>query len=102
MKKFKEIQYRKLTRVNKLVYDSLSDDESDIDYEDNFYINPRSKFKFYFDFVIFIITWYNMTITPFDICFYSKRKNYYTFSIFFMTILTNFLYSSLIKKTKNK
>ena len=99
---FKEIQYRKLTRVNKLVYDSLSDDESDIDYEDYFYINPRSKFKFYFDFVIFIITWYNMTITPIDICFYSKRKNYYTFSIFFMTILTNFLYSSLIKKTKNK
>ena len=93
-KKFKEIHYRQLTRVNKLVYDSLSDDESDIEYEDNFYINPRSKFKFYFDLFLFIITWYNMIIPPIDICFYSKGKNYYTFRIICMTILTNLIYVS--------
>ena len=93
-KKFKEMHYRHLTRVNKLVYDSLSDDESDIEYDDNFYINPRSKFKFFFDFFIFIITWYNMAFPPIDLCFYSQKKNYYTFRIFCMTIFTNLIYLS--------
>lgn len=81
------MHYRHLTRVNKLVYDSLSDDESDIEYDDNFYINPRSKFKFFFDFFIFIITWYNMAFPPIDLCFYSQKKK--------LLYISNFLYDNI-------
>ena len=90
IKKFKEIQYRHLVRLNKLVYDSLSDEESDEEFDDSFYINPKSKFKFYFDLIIFILTWYNMIIPPIFICFYPQKSNFYNF----MNIITNCFFMS--------
>ena len=90
IKKFKEIQYRHLVRLNKLVYDSLSDEESDEEFDDSFYINPKSKFKFYFDLIIFILTWYNMIIPPIFICFYPQKSNFYNF----MSIITNCFFMS--------
>ena len=86
--KFKEIQYRHLVRLNKLVYDSLSDEESDEELYDSFYINPNSNFKFYFDLIIFILTWYNMIIPPIFICFYPQKNNFYNF----MYIITNLFF----------
>jgi len=92
IKEFKELQYRHLIKSNKLVYDSLSDEESDIEFDDTFYIDPKSKFKFYFDLILFLITWYNLIIPPINICFYPKKYNYYYSKSFIMTIIIHIYY----------
>ena len=70
----KEIYYRHLIRVNKLVYDSLSDEESDNELDYSFYINPKSKFKLYFDFMIFVITLYNTIVPPIMMSFFPYEE----------------------------
>ena len=70
IQELKEIRYRHLVRLNKLVYDSLSDEESDEVYEITGYINPNSNIKFYFDMIIFLFSFYYILFFPIILCFY--------------------------------
>ena len=92
VKEFKELQYRHLIRLNKLVYDSLSDEESDFDYEDSFYLDPKSTFKLYFDSIIFFITIFNMIFPPLKLCFKPKNLNYIHSKDFIINIIINIFY----------
>ena len=81
LQELKEIRYRHLVRLNKLVYDSLSDEESDEVYEITGYINPNSKFKFFFDIIIFLFSFYYIIFFPIILCYYpilsSDFKSWY-------------------------
>ena len=70
LNELKEMYYRHLIRQNKLVYDSLSDNESDDDDDYSFYVDPKSNFKFYFDLMIFLLTLYNVIVPPLMMGFY--------------------------------
>ena len=84
IEKLREIRYRHLVRINKLVYDSLSDEESDEVYEITGYINPNSDFKLYFDMAIFIFAFYYFFIFPIILSFYPNKSN--TFKSWFIMI----------------
>ena len=65
----KEIKYRCLTKQNKLVYDSLSDEEMDEELSGTFYIEPNCTFKFYYDMLITFFSIYSVIYTPYLMCF---------------------------------
>ena len=60
-KKIKEFQFRRLTRQDKLVYDSLSDEEVLDDLEGEFYFNPDNTFIIIFDAILFFLSIYSIT-----------------------------------------
>ena len=60
-KKIKEFQFRRLTRQDKLVYDSLSDEEVLDDLEGELYIHPDNIFIFIFDAILFFLSIYSIT-----------------------------------------
>ena len=60
-KKIKEFQFRRLTRQDKLVYDSLSDEEVLDDLEGELYIHPDNIFIFIFDAILFVLSIYSIT-----------------------------------------
>ena len=66
-----ELRNRKLFRRYQLVYDSLSDEELDIDLDDNdsHYIIPHSYMKNIIESLVFIITLIYLIITPLQIAF---------------------------------
>lgn len=65
----KEIKYRCLTRQNKLVYDSLSDEEMDEELSGTFYLEPNCTFKLYLDMLITFFSIYSVIYTPYLMCF---------------------------------
>ena len=88
----KETRYRMLMRSNKLVYDSLSDEESDEVYEDTDYISPNSKFIFFFDMTIFFFSFYSFCVNPIILCFYSKFIFTFLFWFNIINILIDLIY----------
>ena len=94
LNELKELYYRHLIRQNKLVYDSLSDNESDDDDDDddNFYVHPKSNFKFYFDLMIFIITLYNVIVPPLMMGFYPFQDHMLYQSYLIINIFGDILY----------
>ena len=70
----KEIKYRCLTRQNKLVYDSLSDEEVDEELSGTFYIEPNCTFHIYFDMFILFFSIYSIIYTPILLCFDIYKK----------------------------
>ena len=88
----KEMHYRHLIRQNKLVYDSLSDNESDDDDDYGFYVDPKSDFKFYFDLLIFLITLYNVIVPPLMMGFYPFQDHTLYQSYLVINIFGDVLY----------
>ena len=99
----KEKNYRQLQK-KKLIYDSLDDEEFDDEQiDDNFFIHPKGKFKLILDFVIYIISIYDVITNPFYLGYYNYNyncnssnlnlKNFITFSleiIYIIDFLSNF------------
>ena len=90
----KETRYRRMMRMNKLVYDSLSDEESDESLDENEYISPNSQFKYYFDLSIFIFSFYTFCVNPIFLCFYPKPKFPFFFWYNCINILIDLVYIS--------
>ena len=74
-KLIKEFQFRRLTRQNKLVYDSLSDEESLEEIEGEFYLNPKDKIKIIFDSFICFACLYNAIYPPIILAFHTFDSN---------------------------
>ena len=77
LKHIHELKYRNLSIKNKLVYDSLSDEESEDDLDEVFYINPRSNYKLLFDMMIFLCNLYFTFTFPLISSFYPKYQRKY-------------------------
>ena len=90
----KETRYRRMMRMNKLVYDSLSDEESDDSLDENEYISPTSQFKYYFDLSIFIFSFYTFCVNPILLCFYPKHNFPFIFWYNFINIIIDLVYVS--------
>ncbi len=81
MYKNKEI-FRILQRTKK-VCDSINDDEDEIEEGENeYFIHPKSYFKYYWDFFIFIIILFTLIFLPLQICFFINH-----FSCFFIDVI---------------
>jgi len=85
-KDFKIYKNKEIFRIlqkTKRIYDSINDDEEDIDEDENQYlIYPKSYFKYYWDFFIFIIILFTLIFLPLQICFLINN-----FSCFFIDIV---------------
>jgi len=90
----KETRYRRMMRTNKLVYDSLSDEESDEILEENEYISPNSQFKYYFDLTIFTFAFYTFCVNPIFLCFYPKHNFPFIYWYNFINIFIDLVYIS--------
>jgi hypothetical protein len=77
LKHIHELKYRNLSIKNKLVYDSLSDEESEDDLDEVFYINPRSNYKLLFDMMIFLCNLYFTFTYPLISSFYPNYQRKY-------------------------
>ena len=77
LKHIHELKYRNLSIKNKLVYDSLSDEESEDDLDEVFYINPRSNYKLIFDMMIFLCNLYFTFTYPLISSFYPNYQRKY-------------------------
>lgn len=96
-----DIEKRKLKKMNKLLSDSLSEEEEFLHNEENdletgFVILPDSKFKVTWDLILGIFTLYSMIITPFIIAFdQSKFYGYLMLDVvmdtfFILDVILNF------------
>ena len=92
LQELKEVKYRHLIRLNKLVYDSLSDEESDEVYEITGYINPNSKFKFFFDIIIFLLSFYYILFFPIILCFHPIISTDFKSWYLIINLLIDFFY----------
>ena len=85
-------KYRKLNRAKNL-YDSIDDDETDKEMEDDYVINPETKTICIFDFLITIFFLYNFYISTINLCkerCFCSSKNTISFSdilLFFNDLL---------------
>ena len=65
----KEYHFRRLILKNGLVYDSLSDEESNEEIEGDIYFNPTGSFIFYYDTLIFFLSIYAIIFPPLQLAF---------------------------------
>ena len=80
---YKNKETFRILQKTKRIYDSINDDEEDIDEDENQYlIYPKSYFKYYWDFFIFIIILFTLIFLPLQICFLINN-----FSCFFIDIV---------------
>ena len=86
------IIYRKLNRTKNL-YDSMDDDESDKEKEDDYVINPQTNTICIFDFLIIVFFLYNFYVSTINLCrekCFCSSNNSITFSdllLFFNDLL---------------
>ena len=82
--------FRKLYKIKK-VYDSFSDDEVEILLQNEFVIYPKSNFKFFWDFFIFILVYFSIIVCPLSIAFDIEIKfNIFIDIIFHLDLILNF------------
>ena len=85
-------KYRKLNRIKNL-YDSIDDDESEMENDDDYVINPETKIICIFDFLIIVFFFYNFFVTTINLCkekCFCSSNNNITFSdilLFFNDLL---------------
>jgi hypothetical protein len=88
----KEFQYRRLTKLNNLVYDSISDDESLEEYKGEYYIDPNNIYKIIFDGIILFLAIYWILIPPFYFAFFSYQEIQLSSFIIIMDFIIDFFY----------
>ena len=88
----KEFQYRRLTKQNNLVYDSISDDESLEEFKGEYYIDPNNKYKIFFDGIILSLSIYWILIPPFYFAFYSYKAIHFSSFVMLMEFIIDFFY----------
>ena len=92
-KLIKEFQFRRLTRQNKLVYDSLSDEESLEEIVGEFFLNPKDKIKIIFDFFICFSCLYSSIYPPIVLAFHTfESNNKFNEIPFIIDLFIDFLY----------
>ena len=89
-KVFKELQFRRIIRQNKLVYDSLSDEELLEELEGEFYLNPNSYYVFIFDMILLFLSIYAIIIPPFVFAFHVDYSFQFHISIIMEFIIDSF------------
>ena len=78
----KEYQFRRLTRPNGLVYDSISGEESLEEIEGELYFDPNGNFIYYYDLILFILSIYAVIVPPLEIAFnHEKIIHFSSFSL---------------------
>ena len=83
----KEYQFRRLTKPNGLVYDSISDNESLEEVEGDLYFHPNSNFIYYYDLILLILSVYAVIFPPLDLAF--NNENVISFLSF--SLIMNFV-----------
>ena len=73
----KEYHFRRLTKPNGLVYDSISDEESLQEIEGELYFNPNGNFIYYYDLILFILSFYAVIFPPLDLAFNHESATYF-------------------------
>jgi hypothetical protein len=75
--------FRKLIKIKK-VYDSYSDEEIGYQQYNDFIIYPKSKFKYFWDFFIFVLVYVSIFFCPLSIAFdYDIKSNIFIDFFFF-------------------
>ena len=98
--KNKEI-FRTLQRT-KIIYDSINDDEEEIDEDENEYlIFPKSYFKYYWDFFIFIIILFTLIFLPLQICFFINNCSCFFIDIIYLIDLILNFFMAYYDKEEN-
>ena len=69
----KEFHFRRIINQNKLVYDSLSDEELYEETEGQFFIYPNGYFIFIFDMIMLFLSIYAIILPPFEFAFYVDK-----------------------------
>ena len=88
----KEFLYRRITKLNKLVYDSINDDESLEKYRRDIYIDPNNEFKIIFDGILMILSFYSLLVSPFYFAFNSEENiNFFSFIVLMYIIIDFFI-----------
>ena len=82
--------FRKLIKIKK-VYDSYSDEEIGYLQHNDFIIYPKSKFKYFWDFFIFVLVYVSIFFCPLSIAFdYKTNFNFFIDIIFICDLILNF------------
>ena len=89
-KVFKELQFRRIIRQNKLVYDSLSDEELLDEVEGEFYLNPNGYFIFIFDMILLLLSIYAIIFPPFEFAFHVDDEIKYIRPIIMEFVIDSF------------
>ena len=87
---YKELHFRRMIRQNKLVYDSLSDEELLDEFEGEFYLNPNGYFVFFFDMILLFLSIYAIIFPPFEFAFHVDSPVRFNRSIIMEFIIDSF------------